>query len=170
MPDIGSIMFHIKIYFTMKKKCLLVLATMGLWGSVCAEPSFVTIEFKDLTKKSFVLAESPVFHYRNDSLVVNGNASTGYKFEKVAKYYFEEETSNIPSVAANEVRVTYVDNQHVQVEGLAANSQVSLFSVLGQAIEQKSSKEGEAVLFTLPAAKGVYVLKVNEQSIKIIKK
>lgn len=141
-----------------------------MWGSVCANPTFVTIEFKDLSKKSFVLAESPVFQYRNDSLVVNGSASTGYQFEKVAKFYFEGELSSIPTIAANEVRVTYLDNQHIQVEGLAANSQVGLFSVLGQVIEQKSAKEGEAVLFTLPAAKGVYILKVNEQSIKIIKK
>ncbi len=155
----------------MKKRSLLLLfATIGLWGSVCANPTFVTIEFKDLSKKSFVLAESPVFQYRNDSLVVNGSASTGYQFEKVAKFYFEGELSSIPTIAANEVRVTYLDNQHIQVEGLAANSQVGLFSVLGQVIEQKSAKEGEAVLFTLPAAKGVYILKVNEQSIKIIKK
>ena len=141
-----------------------------MWGSVCANPTFVTIEFKDLSKKSFVLEESPVFQYRNDSLVVNGSASTGYQFEKVAKFYFEGELSSIPTIAANEVRVTYLDNQHIQVEGLAANSQVGLFSVLGQLIEQKTAKEGEAVLFTLPAAKGVYILKVNEQSIKIIKK
>ena len=155
----------------MKKRSLLLLfATIGLWGSVCANPTFVTIEFKDLSTKSFVLAESPVFQYRNDSLVVNGSASTGYQFEKVAKFYFEGELSSIPTIAANEVRVTYLDNQHIQVEGLAANSQVGLFSVLGQVIEQKSAKEGEAVLFTLPAAKGVYILKVNEQSIKIIKK
>lgn len=155
----------------MKKRSLLLLfATIGLWGSVCANPTFVTIEFKDLSKKSFVLEESPVFQYRNDSLVVNGSASTGYQFEKVAKFYFEGELSSIPTIAANEVRVTYLDNQHIQVEGLAANSQVGLFSVLGQLIEQKTAKEGEAVLFTLPAAKGVYILKVNEQSIKIIKK
>ncbi|MBP5481877.1 MAG: T9SS type A sorting domain-containing protein [Paludibacteraceae bacterium] len=156
----------------MKKKSLLVLAAMGVWGSVFAEPSFVTIEFKDLTKKSFLLADAPVFQFKNDSLVVNGDASTAYQFEKVAKYYFADagEGSNIPTVATNEVRVTYLDNQHIQVEGLAANSQVGLFSVLGQVIEQKSAKEGKAVLFTLPAAKGVYILKVNEQSIKIIKK
>ena len=153
----------------MRKNYLLFLTTMGLWASVCAEPTFVTIEFKDLTKKSFVLAESPAFQYRNDSLVVNGNLSTSYQFDKVAKYYFEGETSGIPDISANEVRVTYLDNQHIQVEGLKANTQAALFSILGQVIEQKRSEEGEAIQFTLPAAKGVYILKVNEQSIKIIK-
>ncbi|MBR5374157.1 MAG: T9SS type A sorting domain-containing protein [Paludibacteraceae bacterium] len=153
----------------MRKNHLLFLAAMGLWVSVCAEPVFVTIEFKDLTKKSFALAESPVFQYRNDSLVVNGNLSTSYKFDKVAKYYFEEEPASIPSVTANEVRVTYLDNQHIQVEGLKANTQAALYSILGQAIEQKKAEEGGTIQFTLPAAKGVYILKVNEQSIKIIK-
>ncbi|MBO7608396.1 MAG: T9SS type A sorting domain-containing protein [Paludibacteraceae bacterium] len=144
---------------------------MGLCGSAFADPSFVTIEFKDLTKKSFLLAESPVFQYKNDSLVVNGSASTTYQFDKVAKYYFSDagESSSIPAVAANEVRVTYLDNQHIQVEGLTANTQVALFSILGQTIEQKVSKEGEAVRFTLPGAKGVYILKVDGQSVKLIK-
>lgn len=153
----------------MRKNYLLFLAAMGLWVSVCAEPVFVTIEFKDHTKKSFALAESPVFQYRNDSLVVNGNLSTAYKFDKVAKYYFEGEPASIPNVTANEVRVTYLDNQHIQVEGLKAQAQAALYSLLGQMIEQKKAKEGEAIQFTLPAAKGVYILKVNEQSIKIIK-
>ena len=155
----------------MKKKGLLLLTVMGLWGAAFADPSVVTIEFKDLTKKSFVLADSPVFQYRNDSLIVNGSASTAYQFEKVAKYYFSDggEPSGIPAVAENEVRVTYLDNQHIQVEGLAANSQVVLFSILGQNIERKVSKDGEAVLFTLPGAKGVYVLNVDGQSVKLIK-
>lgn len=155
----------------MKKKGLLFVTVMGLCGAVFADPAYVTIELKDLTKKSFVLADSPVFQYRNDSLVVNGSASTSYQFEKVARYYFSDagETSGIQAVAENEVRVTYLDNQHIQVEGLVANSQVGLFSILGQSIEQKVSKEGEVVRFTLPNAKGVYILKVDGQSIKLIK-
>ena len=156
----------------MKKKSLLVLAAMGVWGSVFAEPSFVTIEFKDLTKKSFLLADAPVFQFKNDSLVVNGDASTAYQFEKVAKYYFADagEGSNIPTVASNEVRVTYLDNQNILVEGLKAGSNVELFSLLGQLIEKKSSTNGEALQFKLPDTKGVYVLKVDDQSIKIVKK
>ncbi len=154
----------------MKKKCLLLLAAIGVCGSVCAEPTFVTIEFKDLTKKSFVLSESPTFQFRNDSLVVNGDASTAYQFEKVAKYYFEGELSGIPAIEANEVRVTYLDNQNILVEGLKAGSNVELFSMLGQLIEKKSAKNGEALQFKLPSTKGVYVLKVDNQSIKIVKK
>ena len=154
----------------MKKKCLLLLAAIGVCGSVCAEPTFVTIEFKDLTKKSFVLSESPKFQYRNDSLVVNGNASTAYQFEKVAKYYFEGELSSIPTIEANEVRVTYLDNQNILVEGLKAGSNVELFSLLGQLIEKKNAKNDEALQFKLPNTKGVYVLKVDDQSIKIVKK
>lgn len=156
----------------MKKKSLLLLAAIGICGSVCAEPTFVTIEFKDLTKKSFLLADSPVFQYKNDSLVVNGDASTAYQLEKVSKYYFADagEGSNIPAVASNEVRVTYLDNQNILVEGLKAGSNVELFSLLGQLIEKKSSTNGEALQFKLPDTKGVYVLKVNDQSIKIVKK
>ena len=154
----------------MRKKCLLALATMGVWGAVCATPSFVTIEFKDLTKKSFVLAESPTFQYRNDSLVVNGSASTAYAFENVQKYFFESELSGIPAIESNEVRVTYLDNQNILVEGLKADSQVELFSLLGQLIEKKNAKGGEALQFKLPNDKGVYVLKVDNQSIKIVKK
>ncbi|MCR5496332.1 MAG: T9SS type A sorting domain-containing protein [Paludibacteraceae bacterium] len=155
----------------MKKKGLLLAAAIGVCGTVCANTKVVSIEFKDLTKKSFVLSESPKFQYRNDSLVVNGSASTAYPFQNVSKFYFEDsEESGIPAVASNEVRVTYLDNQNILVEGLKAGSNVELFSLLGQLIEKKSTKDGEALQFKLPNDKGVYVLKVDNQSIKIVKK
>ncbi len=154
----------------MKKTSLILLSMMGLGSSMLAEPSQVTVEFKDLTKKSFVLAEAPTFQYKNDSLVINGSVSTSYPFEQVRKYYFEEgEYSDISSVDANEVRVTYLDNQHIQIEGLKENSQVALFSVLGQLIETKTSQSSEVLQLTLPKAKGIYVLKINEQIVKLIK-
>ena len=82
----------------------------------------------------------------------------------------DSEESGIPAVASNEVRVTYLDNQNILVEGLKAGSNVELFSLLGQLIEKKSTKDGEALQFKLPNDKGVYVLKVDNQSIKIVKK
>lgn len=160
----------IKWCIIMKKTSLLLLSMMGLGSSMLAGPSQVTVEFKDLTKKSFVLAESPTFQYKNDSLVINGSASTTYSFGQVKKYYFEDgELSKLSSVEANEVRVTYLDNQHVQIEGLKENSQVALFSVLGQMIEKKISQSGEVIQLTLPNTKGVYILKINEQIVKLIK-
>lgn len=154
----------------MKKTSLILLSMMGLGSSMLAEPSQVTVEFSDFTKKSFVLAESPTFQYRNDSLVINGSASTTYPFAQVRKYYFEDgDLAKMPSVESNEVRVTYLDNQHIQIEGLKENSQVALFSILGQLIEIKSSQAGETVQMTLPNIKGVYVLKFNEQIVKLIK-
>ena len=154
----------------MKKTGLILLSLMGLGSTMLAEPSQVTVEFSDFTKKSFVLAESPTFQYKNDSLVINGSVSTAYPFAKVKKYYFEDgEPSEMSSVESNEVRVTYLDNQHIQIEGLKENSQVALFSVLGQLIEIKSSHSGETVQMTLPNIKGIYVLKINEQIVKLIK-
>ena len=154
----------------MKKTSLILLSMMGLGSSMLAEPSQVTVEFSDFTKKSFVLAESPTFQYKNDSLVINGSASTTYPFAQVRKYYFEDgDLAKMPSVESNEVRVTYLDNQHIQIEGLKENSQVALFSILGQLIEIKSSQAGETVQMTLPNIKGVYVLKFNEQIVKLIK-
>lgn len=158
----------------MKKTSLILLSLMGLGSSMLAGipegPSLVTVEFKDLTKKTFVFDESLNFQYKNDSLVINGGVSTAYPFEQVRKYYFQYgESSEIPSVEANEVRVTYLDNQHIQIEGLKENSQVALFSVLGQLIEMKTSQSDEVVQLTLPNTKGVYVLKIDDQIVKLIK-
>ena len=150
--------------------CLL-LGAMGFLGTAYAvDPALVTIEFKDSTKKTFsLLTESPVFQYRNDSIVVTGAASTSYPFEEVRKYYFDGGSSGIQPVTSNEVRVSYIDNRNVLVEGLTAGSQVGLFSILGQKLEQKTSSAGDPVQLVLPDAKGVYVLRVNEQTIKLIK-
>jgi len=151
--------------------CLL-LGAMGFLGTAYAvDPALVTIEFKDSTKKTFsLLTESPIIQYRNDSVVVTGAASTAYLFDEVHKYYFNDGgSSGLHPVASNEVRVSYLDNQNVLVEGLSANSQVGLFSILGQKLAQRTSVDGEPLQLVLPDAKGVYVLRVNEQSIKLIK-
>ena len=154
----------------MKNKWLLVLTVIGLCDVAWSEPSLVTVEFQGNEKKSFVLTEPPVFQYRNDSIVVvSKNVSTSYGFGEVKKYYFTGADAGISNIESNEVRVTYLDNQHVQVEGMKENAHLGLFSVLGQVIDQKISKNGESIQFTLPDAKGVYILKINEQSIKLIK-
>lgn len=162
----------------MRKKCLLIGALIGAYGAAFAnadDPNAVMIELKDHTTYSYVLEDSPKLQYRNDSLFVEGSVSLSYSFSDVSKYYFAKIPMpccnvGVPEVEANEVRVTYLDNQNVLIEGLDESAQVELFSVLGELIKQTNSSENGVVQLTLPDVKGVYIVKVNDQSIKLIKK
>lgn len=162
----------------MRKKCLLIGALIGSWGATFAnedDPNAVMIELKDHTTYSYVLEDSPKLQYRNDSLIVEGSVSTSYSFSDVSKYYFAAIPMpccnvGVPEVEANEVRVTYLDNKNVLIEGLSESAQVGLFTVLGELIKQTNSSENGVVQLSLPDIKGVYIVKVNDQSIKLIKK
>jgi hypothetical protein len=170
--------FNNVIFLAMRKKCLLIGALMGAYGAAFAnadDPNAVMIELKNHTTYSYVLEDSPELRYRNDSLFVKGSVSLSYSFSDVSKYYFARipmpcGNEGVPEVQANEVRVTYLDNKNVLIEGLSESAQVGLFTVLGELIKQTNSSENGVVQLSLPDIKGVYIVKVNDQSIKLIKK
>ena len=135
-----------------------------------AETTHVTVDLTDGTKFSYLLSESPKISYKADSFIVSGPARAAFELSKVDSYHFTDGSlSNVAILGTNEVRFTYSDNIHVKAEGLQPNSPVVLYSVGGAAIQQvNASAEGVAEL-ALPQAKGVYILKTNSQTVKLVK-
>ena len=147
-----------------------VLMTMVSTAHVFAETTHVTVDLTDGTKFSYLLAESPKITYSADSFIVSGPARAAFELSKVDSYHFTDGTvSDAQVLGSNEIRITYSDNSHVKAEGLQANSSVILYSVAGSAIQKvKASAEGVAEL-ELPQEKGIYILKTDFQTVKLIK-
>ena len=147
-----------------------VLMTMVSTAHVFAETTHVTVDLTDGTKFSYLLAESPKITYSADSFIVSGPARAAFELNKVDSYHFTDGTvSDAQVLGSNEIRITYSDNSHVKAEGLQANSSVILYSVAGSAIQKvKASAEGVAEL-ELPQEKGIYILKTDFQTVKLIK-
>lgn len=154
----------------MMKNSIPILAALCVCGSIYAEePSVVTFELSNKTKQSFQIEDVSVINYRNDSLYLEGKAATSFAFNDVNKYYFSEPgLSVIPDVAEKELRIIYLDNENVELKGLEGQNEIFLFNALGQMIKRVSSKESN-VRLELPKENGVYILKVNDRSVKLTK-
>ena len=152
-----------------------LLRSIGVLLAMASVPAFaetthVTVDLTDGTKFSYLLAESPKITYSADSFIVSGPARAAFGLSTVDSYHFTDGTvSNVNVLGSNEIRITYSDNNHVKAEGLKPNSSVVLYSVAGSAIQKVSaSAEGVAEL-GLPQAKGIYILKTDSQTVKLVK-
>lgn len=156
----------------MKKRLSLIGAIMAMASAPAfAETTHVTVDLTDGTKFSYLLSESPKISYKADSFIVSGPARAAFELSKVDSYHFTDGTvSDAAVVESNEIRITYSDNSHVKVEGLQPKSSVVLYSVAGTAIQEVNATEIGVAELALPQTKGVYILKTNSQTVKLIKK
>ncbi len=156
----------------MKKRLSLIGAIMAMASAPAfAETTHVTVDLTDGTKFSYLLSESPKISYKADSFIVSGPARAAFELSKVDSYHFTDGTvSDAAVVESNEIRITYSDNSHVKVEGLQPKSSVVLYSVAGTAIQEVNATEIGVAELALPHTKGVYILKTNSQTVKLIKK
>ena len=153
-----------------------LLRSIGVLMTMASAPAFaetthVTVDLTDGTKFSYLLSESPKISYQADSFIVSGTARTAFEFSKVDSYHFTDGSlSDVAVLGSNEIRITYSDNSHVKVEGLQPKSSVVLYSVAGTAIQEVNATEFGVAELALPQTKGVYILKTNSQTVKLIKK
>ncbi len=153
----------------MVKKCVSILGAMGVCGFLFADPSSVTFELTNNQKETFLLEDVPSITYRNDSLCLQGKAATSYAFNDVRKYYFYAPQLSASAEVGNDgLMISYLDNERVEISGLSGQSDILLYNALGQLVKKHSTKEANAQI-TLPGEKGIYILRVNNRSVKLTK-
>ncbi len=121
---------------------------------------YMTIEQKNGAKFSFLLKDNPVITYENDNLVVNGNASTSYSIEGVKNYHFTgNDQSAVEDTKADVQMLRFVgfDENTIKVENASVGEVVVLVNING-------------AIVTFPSQKGLYVLNVDNKSLKLIRK
>lgn len=131
------------------------------------------VESKNGSTVSFLLADLPVLTFSNRSLVVTANnQSVSFEIDNVEKYYFKSAGTDIAGVSSQAgVRVSYTENGNVVVEGFNQPAQVKLFSVGGIEYTDHVSMSGDKADISLSSLpKGVYIIRVNNQQIKVYKK
>ena len=164
-------MKHKHTFYNMKN----LLRSIGVLIAMASAPAFaatthVTVDLTDGSKFSYLLSESPKISYKADSFIVSGPARAAFELSKVDSYHFTDGSlSDATVVGSNEIRITYSDNSHVKAEGLQPNSSVVLYSVAGATIQQVNATEDGVAELALPQAKGVYILKTNSQTVKLVK-
>ena len=155
----------------MIKRLFTSLFLIGLTLGTYAEVKYMTIEMKNGSKISFLLADNPVITYQSESLVVNNDAKNTYSFEDVKNYHFTEmDESGVDNLPANDLRIVWVDDETIGVQNALPNSTIAITVINGVVVSQtKTDADGKSTV-RMPNKTGVYVLSVGKQSFKIIRK
>lgn len=155
----------------MIKRLFTSLFLIGLTLGTYAEVKYMTIEMKNGSKISFLLADNPVITYQSESLVVNNDAKNTYSFEDVKNYHFTEmDESGVDNLPANDLRIVWVDNETIGVQNALPNSTIAITAINGVVISQtKTDADGKSTV-RMPNKTGVYVISAGKQSFKIIRK
>lgn len=157
-----------KRFFTLL--CLLLSMIPAMWADTGKS---LIVESKDGSTISFLLEDSPVLTFSNRSLLVTtNNKKVSFEIDNVEQYYFELTGTNISTIGnPADIRFWYTENGNVVVEGFKKPAQVKLFSVSGIEYTDNVTMSGDMAEVALSSLqKGVYIISVNNQQIKVYKK
>ena len=155
----------------MIKRLFTSLFLIGLAFGAYAEVRYMTIEMKNGSMISFLLADNPVITYQSESLVINNDAKTTYSFEDVKNYHFTEmDESGVDALSANDLRIIWVDDETIGVQNALPNSIIAITAVNGVVVSQTQTDVDGKSTVRMPNKAGVYVLSVGKQSFKIMRK
>lgn len=144
------------------------------------EPSQLVVKLKDNTEKVFILANKPVITFDTEKFYIN-SSDFSTELSNVQEFYFKTETTNPPTgieavkkdkgADASPFTFRYVDGHTVYIDGLYLTARITVYSLSGAQINARIERGNERAVVDLgnqPA--GVYVIRANKQSFKIIKR
>ena len=136
---------------------------------------------KITTKKGdvygYLLQSRPVITFNTDSLYLMTDDFTmalPFSYNDIEKIEFEDNAItgvDQPTVNLHELKITYLDGEHVIISGVDEKSQWRVFSIDGKQVQVPADRVGQVLTFSLtPLISGVYIIRVDNYSFKIRKK
>ncbi|MBQ8968202.1 MAG: hypothetical protein IJ064_00505 [Bacteroidaceae bacterium] len=152
----------------MKKKRLLSLVFAAMSLSAMAEQALV-IHLKDGTQSAFVVDRVPRIATVGDGLrVTAGNQSLEYPFSSVNRFAIEDID---PTIVSDKVvpRVLYrLTASGLVVEGAVPDGIMQVYDTGGRPIQMvRADHDGRAALVL---GRGMYIIRTQNETIKIMKK
>lgn len=155
-----------------------VISSLALLASIATANAEVLIveQAKDglptaTQKSSYDLGDKPVITFDGSNLVVKTDqASAEFPLATVVKYYFAESDPTGNHDATEQMDLVYATQEGVQLRYCQPAMPVALYSVSGQLIkEYKTSDEGALEINLSSQSKGIYLIKMNNTTIKVIR-
>ena len=128
----------------------------------------LVIECVDGTAQKYSSTEQPKVSFDETTVYVKSELlETEFAIENVERFYFEIEESSINSNLANEFSF-YYDGRNVIIEG--EDCAVSIFDMNGRVCYNAITCNRYSSIDISGYVPGIYIVKVNNQTIKILKK
>ena len=147
----------------MKKIALSLLVALSCISAKAADGKSLFVSFNDGSKIEFALSTLPEVTFGNDKMTVTSTATTAsYELRKVSTFTYGT-TTGIKQVENNKFAF---EGNRIIVDG--THNQVSAYALDGKAVSLSSIITGDKTIISLDSlTHGVYIIKINNKSIKI---
>ena len=147
----------------MKKIVLSLLVALSCISAKAADGKSLFVSFNDGSKIEFALSTLPEVTFGNDKMTVTSTATTAsYELRKVSTFTYGT-TTGIKQVENNKFAF---EGDRIIVDG--THNQVSAYALDGKAVSLSSIITGDKTIISLDSlTHGVYIIKINNKSIKI---
>lgn len=156
------------------KRLLLIVSLSIMAGKIKAQnfPNTLVVWAKDGSSTICALKDLPIVSFtETDLLISSQSAEYIFPLENMSRLsYNYDESSEIYDIK-NEEKNIKINNNTIIFPSLKANNTISLFTANGTEIFKKLVSKNGSYSFSIDDLKpGVYLIKVNKSSYKIMKK
>ena len=148
----------------MKKIALSLLIALSSISAKATDGKSLFVSFNDGSKIEFALSTLPEVTFGNDKMTVKSTATTAsYELWKVSTFTYGT-TTGIKQVETNNKFA--FEGDRIIVDG--TNNKISTFALDGKAIKlSPTTAEGRTIINLNALTHGVYIIKINNKSIKV---
>lgn len=148
----------------MKKIALSLLIALSCNSAKAADDKSLFVSFNDGSKIEFALSTLPEVTFGNDKMTVKSTATTvSYELWKVSTFTYGT-TTGIKQVETNNKFA--FEGDRIIVDG--TNNKISTFALDGKAIKlSPTTAEGKTIINLNALTHDVYIIKINNKSIKV---
>ena len=147
----------------MKKIALSLLIALSCISAKAADGKSLFVSFNDGSKIEFALSTLPEVTFGDDKMTVKSTATTAsYELWKVSTFTYGT-TTGIKQVENNKFAF---EGDRIIVDG--TNNKVSAFALDGKAIKLSPITAGDKTIINLSElTHGIYIIKINNKSLKV---
>lgn len=150
---------------------LLLACWIAVPASAQETEEVMVVETKGGEDVVFRFPEKPEMTFSGENVKIQSTKETVlYPMNEVAQVKFETRSAGVENAMADN-EVSFRFDGDLTVEGINAGTAVTVYSLNGvQCLEGKADSNGKVVLPAGTLAPGVYIVKTNKLSFKIVKK
>lgn len=148
----------------MKKIALSLLIALSCISAKATDDKSLFVSFNDGSKIEFALSTLPEVTFGNDKMTVKSTATTAsYELWKVSTFTYGT-TTGIKQVETNN-KLAF-EGDRIIVDD--TNNKINAFALDGKAIKlSPTTAEGKTIINLNALTNGVYIIKINNKSIKV---
>ena len=154
------------------KKILLILTI--IFSLPMYADHYLVIEMNDSKQHSYSLSDKPVITFDNNRLFIKTDKiELDYQIEDILKYYFTKlDETGVEEIKnyTDKIHFIYTNPDFLSIEGVVGDADIKMYDISGRVCDVISTKSDNCAKIELSTLhKGVYIIKVNNHSFKIIR-